>query len=259
MGIHNCKTCRDQPTPEGPSTCSGCGRSSANGAFFSWDSDRDPGWQKTGGGTAVFDEEVAINALRMLLLWGMVALVGVLFALWVASPAKAQTRQCVDWRYQRVCGAEWPYSDCRRGPRYCHRHAHRETYRRNDDRVRYYRTPDDDDRSWNRRDPREERGINCKPELVRVVGAAALSDEAATRAAVRAWQSTVAYDHGQKWMELSNARQYRWRCDRASSNESVLGRVGEALAGDAATQKRCVILARPCMLPMKDGDKDDKQ
>ncbi len=193
---------------------------------------------------------------------GMMLAVGLAFGgmFLLTSKANAQDgdRRDTRWHTQRFCAHYGWDGSCTRY-RYERRRTYAHTYRRNDittyrDGVRYYAAPRDDD--WQSRDPRYERGVECKSEVVRVVGSAALSDDAATRAAIRQWQATVAYDMGQKFMNLDNARGYRWRCDRASANESVLGKVGEALAGDAATQKRCVIIARPCMMPMKDGDKD---
>jgi hypothetical protein len=186
--------------------------------------------------------------------WAMRLLVLALsvLALWATvTQAKAQTRQCVSWGYQQYQSQEWPYRYYKR--RYCVRHAYVDSYRRD-----YRQTDEESDRSWNRRDPNDERGVACLPVRVRVVGPARLNEKTALEAAIRAWGSAVAYDHAEKYMEIADARRYLWRCNRASSNESVVGKAGEAVFGDAAVQKKCVVVATPCLPPMKEGDKDER-
>jgi len=214
--------------------------------------------QETGG--------APISLPRVLLVAVVTVIVGLLLLVALgAAIADAQEDDLV-WAKKKFCHyhawdgtcAQWRWRKYRvqRHHRY---HEPRQHYRDSSSDVRHYRSRDyDDGRGWEYRDPRSERGIDCKSFFVRVVGAAALSDEAATRAAVRSWQSTVAYDMGQKYMELANARDYRFRCDRASSNESPLGKLGELVAGDSATQKRCVVIARPCMMPMQEAKDDER-
>jgi hypothetical protein len=91
------------------------------------------------------------------------------------------------------------------------------------------------------------------------VGEAHLSEKGAMDAAIRQWAASVRYDLGEKFMEIENARHYRWRCDRASTNESTVGKIAEGITGGAAGwQRRCVVIARPCMQPVKRGDKDSR-
>ncbi len=122
-----------------------------------------------------------------------------------------------------------------------------------------------EDEGWNRRDPRDERGISCKDVTpVRVVGRKHLTQAGAIKDAVGHWESTIGYDFGEKFASMENARGYRWRCDKASTNETALGKVGEfvgnvASGGTADTfYKRCAVVATPCMQPMQRGDEDKR-
>lgn len=184
------------------------------------------------------------------------------------SQAEAQTEQGPNWdaihkrRGDRWVCREWP-AGCAWEARKRHYYRPRSYeprgyYERNEPRVySYYRRERDEER-WERRDPGSERGVRCKDETVRVVGGAHLTKEGAINDAIRQWQSTVRYDHGERFMDAENARGYRWRCDRASTNESTVGKIGEALGRGDGFQKRCVVLARPCMMPVARGDKDDR-
>ena len=127
-----------------------------------------------------------------------------------------------------------------------------------DVRVRYYAAPRRDDDTWERRDPSLERGVSCKDDIVRVVGGLHLTKDGAINDAVRQWQSTVRYDFGERYMDIEQARGYVWRCDRAGTNETLAGRVGEAISGGNGFQRRCVVMARPCRMPMARGDKDER-
>ena len=162
-------------------------------------------------------------------------------------------RVCVQRVLVTIPG-EWP-TYTRREVR-CVRWAHTH------DGPRYYAPPrhreHDEDGGWERRDPRYERGVQCNAETIRVVGEAHLTKEGALNSAIRQWQSTVRYDWGEKRMDIENARDYRWRCDRASTNESTLGRVGDAVTGGSAYQRRCVVIARPCQMPVARGDEDKR-
>lgn len=131
----------------------------------------------------------------------------------------------------------------------------------------YYAAPrrDYDEERWEGRDAREDRGVECKRDLVhggplfvQVVGDAKLNQENALKSAVDQWKKQIRFDHGERFMEIENARHYRWRCNLASTNESTVGKIGEAFVGDAATQKRCTVVAQPCVLPMIRGDKDER-
>lgn len=177
-------------------------------------------------------------------------IVGIVAAL-LPVPAAGQPEPSINWRSIRqrqwVCrewgGCGWEYR-----------------WRRVQIEPRYYAAPrrDWDEERWERRDPASERGVQCKDNLVRVVGEAHLTQDGALNAAVRQWSATVRYDAGEKFMSIENARAYRWRCDRASTNESTAGKIGEALSGGSAYQRRCVVQAIPCLVPTIRGDKDDR-
>jgi hypothetical protein len=111
---------------------------------------------------------------------------------------------------------------------------------------------------WERRDESLERGEFCKDEVVRVVGVEHVTEAGAKEAAIRQWQATVRYDYGERYLDIENARQMRWRCDRSGTNESLAGRVGEAVTGGSGYLKRCIVMAVPCMTPLHKSDKEEQ-
>lgn len=166
-------------------------------------------------------------------------------------PTQAEAQSCPCGSYRVRVARDWPWDQyerrCYRCPRY-----------EESTRVYGYERRSDEER-WERRDPSREVGISCKGTMVRVVGQSELSEKGAMNAAVRQWQSTVSYDYGEKFMNVENARAYRWRCDRASTNESFIGKLAEgASGGDSGFRRRCVVIAEPCMQPTKAGDKDER-
>lgn len=178
------------------------------------------------------------------------ALALVALAILAPSPVEAQD-QDITWALRRFCGAyAWDGSCAHWRYRRVRTHVYRPT------RVYAYERRDRDDERWERRNIASERGEHCKDTIVRVVGGAHLTKDGAMNDAIRQWQATVRYDHGERFMEIENARGYRWRCDRASTNETTVGKIGEALSGGSGFQKRCVVVAKPCMMPVVRGDKD---
>jgi hypothetical protein len=111
-------------------------------------------------------------------------------------------------------------------------HSHHRYYRprARQTEVRYYRTPevdrDDDMRGWECRD------------RVRGLGTQWIGTEGALEAAKKDWMERVRYDHGEKWIDMTNARSFESRCSRVSIGE-VVGQV----------TYRCEIMARPCKPP----------
>lgn len=181
----------------------------------------------------------------------------------LAVPAQADHCASYGARYQQQ--REWPFSIYRE--RYCRHWARSEATRvyAYERRDRYYHEHDDSER-WERRDPSSEKGVSCKTEVgpIRVIGGKHLTQPGAIKDAVGRWESSIGYDYGEKYMSMENARGYRWRCDKASTNETTLGRVGENIAGAItggnadAYYKRCVVIALPCMRPVERGDEDKR-
>jgi hypothetical protein len=147
--------------------------------------------------------------------------------------------------------------DVRREERHEERRDWREARReeRRDLRRDRRREREDD---WERRDESLERGEFCKDEVVRVVGVEHVTEAGAKEAAIRQWQATVRYDFGERYLDIENARHMRWRCDRSGTNESIAGRVGEAVTGGAGYLKRCIVMAVPCMTPLHKNDKEEQ-
>lgn len=78
--------------------------------------------------------------------------------------------------------------------------------------------------------------------------------------AVRRWQASVRADFGERFMDISSAKNIVYDCHRSSSNESFagkaaefIGRQVEKLTGDEedAYKKRCVVVATPCREPLR--------
>ncbi len=107
-------------------------------------------------------------------------------------------------------------------------------------------------------------GPLCVPRIITAKGGAAQTEDGALNQAKRAVRAMIRADFGEVYIDLASAKQSTYRCWRASTNESVLGRVGERAAGAFGFdgyQKRCQIWLQPCMPPrvpleMKGGDRD---
>lgn len=144
-------------------------------------------------------------------------------ALLAAPDAYGQTRQCVEWGRRHVCSEQWPYDRCR-WQRYCVRHNWVAGYEQ-----RY----DDDDRRKFRGDRSE-----CKA-IRRVTGDQHLTVDGAKKAANDAWSGAVRFYHGERFMDLSNAREIAYDCSRSSIKEGGVTTLGQSL-------QRCEVAAIPC-------------
>lgn len=91
-----------------------------------------------------------------------------------------------------------------------------------------------------REDDREDR---CKP-VRRVVGQQALSVDGAKKEANEAWAASVRFHHGEKYLDLANARHVTYSCSRSSIKEAG---TSVTTLGQAFT--RCEIEAVPCRPP----------
>ena len=104
----------------------------------------------------------------------------------------------------------------------------------------------DRDRDRDRRAERDERGWACL-DKVRGLGTQWIGTEGALEAAKKDWMERVRYDHGESFIDMTNAKDFESRCGRVSIGE-VVGQV----------TYRCEILARPCKPPMKETAQTSK-
>ena len=121
------------------------------------------------------------------------------------------------------------------------------------ERVRLYREAEfeADRRAEHREERRDEhafeddRGFRCQ-ELVRGVGTEWIGQEGALKAARKDWMERVRYDHGERFIDMTNDREEVARCSRVSIGE-VVGQV----------MYRCEIVARPCQAPMEQAHMEE--
>ena len=93
-----------------------------------------------------------------------------------------------------------------------------------------------------RRDERgfdDDRGFHCL-EPIRGVGTEWIGQEGALKGARKDWMERVRYDHGERFIDMTNDRDEVSRCSRVSIGE-VAGQV----------MYRCEIVARPCQANME--------
>jgi hypothetical protein len=91
------------------------------------------------------------------------------------------------------------------------------------------------------------------------VGVEHLTDDGAKRAAETQWEATIRYDYGEKYANLGNARGMRWRCDKSSVSDTTVGKAVQTITGGAAAYKRCVIVARPCLVGMEREESEERK
>ena len=103
------------------------------------------------------------------------------------------------------------------------------------------------DRDRDRKDrERADAGWQCL-DKVRGLGTQWIGTEGALDAARKDWMERVRYDHGESFIDMTNAKDFESRCGRVSIGE-VAGQV----------TYRCEILARPCKPPLKEMAKSTK-
>ena len=112
---------------------------------------------------------------------------------------------------------------------------YRQAPRRYDPPVYAYRRErEDDDRG---------RGRHCR-ESYRTVGNQHVAVQGAKAEADKAWIQAIRFHHGEKYMDMANAKGVSYTCSRSS--------VGETLG---QTFSRCEIEARPCRAEREDGER----
>lgn len=98
--------------------------------------------------------------------------------------------------------------------------------------------------------------VGCYPG-VEAYSVEANSEDGAWRDAQRNWENQVRAMVGEKWMDVRNALNVEKQCWVASGNQSVVGRVSEAVGRVVGTDNvdgrkhRCRILAKPCQAPIE--------
>jgi hypothetical protein len=97
---------------------------------------------------------------------------------------------------------------------------------------------------YTRRD--DDRG-DCKP-TIRVVGQQALSVDSAKKEANEAFAAMTRFHHGEKYLDLANARRVTYTCSRSSIKEA-----GTSVTTLGQSFTRCEIEATPCR-PQRDRE-----
>ena len=143
----------------------------------------------------------------------------------------------------------WDWEIGYKRPGFVHHH-HRNPHNVSDvdrERVRLYREAElgAERRAEHREERRDERGFeddrgfHCL-EPIRGVGTEWIGQEGALEAARKDWMERVRYDHGERFIDMTNDRDEVSSCSRVSIGE-VLGKV----------MYRCEIFARPCQAHME--------
>jgi len=149
----------------------------------------------------------------------MIRYLALAFALVLAVPAFA-----TDW--------DWDLNSSPSTARRAHARHVRHYYR-------HVNIEADKDRDRHERE-RADNGWQCL-DKVRGLGTQWIGTEGALEAAKKDWMERVRYDHGESYIDMTNARDFESRCGRVSIGE-VAGQV----------TYRCEIMARPCKPPMKE-------
>jgi hypothetical protein len=112
-------------------------------------------------------------------------------------------------------------------------------------RIRHFRRHNYEPKvmAFVKREPEPEKrddGWQCL-DKVRGLGTQWIGTEGALDAAKKDWMERVRYDHGESYIDMTNAKEFESRCGRTS--------IGE-IAGQVTY--RCEIMARPCKPPMQE-------
>jgi hypothetical protein len=163
----------------------------------------------------------------------MLKYVALALPLVVALPAAPTTAAAGDWDW--AIGSGSPDTRTRKKARRYKRHSYQP-------RVMAY----------SKREPaksarKSDDGFQCL-DMVRGLGTQWIGTSGALEAAKKDWMERVRYDHGESYIDMTNARDFESRCGRTSIGE-VAGQV----------TYRCEIQARPCKAPMKDVRADKIQ
>lgn len=136
----------------------------------------------------------------------------------------------------------------RNTPRYRPAHPHRRIVREPARVYGYVHTPEPKIRV--QRD--ELSDVTCFPMLEGLSGEHH-SEDAAYTDAVRDWRARTRFKYGERFALLDHANGLERQCVQSSVNQTITGRVAEAVGGSAGQLHRCEIRARPCMAPTAFG------
>jgi hypothetical protein len=162
----------------------------------------------------------------------MVRYIALAAALALAAPASASD---LNWDWNLGSGSAT--AKHRSAARYAHRrHRHRSS---SNTKVMAYVKREETAKT-------EDDGFQCV-EKVRGLGTQWIGTQGAMEAAKKDWMERVRYDHGESYVDMSNAREFETRCGRVS--------IGE-IAGQVTY--RCEVHARPCKPPLKEMTKAAK-
>ena len=143
----------------------------------------------------------------------------------------------------QACASDWDW-DMRSGSPTAHRgrvaYYHRKHHPR--PRVMAYER-----RSVERAERQDEDGGGKCVEKVRGLGTQWIGTKGALDAAKKDWMERVRYDHGESFVDMTNAKDFESRCGRVSIGE-VAGQV----------TYRCEIVARPCKAPLMEASGSKK-
>ncbi len=164
----------------------------------------------------------------------MLKYVTLALALAIAAPAFASD---IDWDWSLGSGS--PQAKHRNAQYAQRRHRHHSTASADATKVMAYAKREESAKT-------EKDGFQCV-EKVRGLGTQWIGTEGAMSAAKKDWMERVRYDHGESYVDMSNARDFESRCGRVS--------IGE-IAGQVTY--RCEVHARPCKPPLKEVTKADQ-
>ena len=137
-----------------------------------------------------------------------------------------------------ACASDWDW-DMRSGSPMANRgrvsYYHRKHHPR--PRVMAYER-----RSVERAERKDDDGGGKCVDKVRGLGTQWIGTKGALDAAKKDWMERVRYDHGESFVDMTNAKDFESRCGRVSIGE-VAGQV----------TYRCEIVARPCKPPLKEA------
>lgn len=159
----------------------------------------------------------------------------VIWVLWPTAASAQEERRDIRWATQRFCAHYSWDGSCARY-RYERRRYYVQRQYREPERIRYYAAPQ---RDWDEERDDGRRGV-CR-EIRRAVGDQHLTVDGAKKAANDAWAGAVRFHHGEKFIDLANARHMVYVCSRSSIKEG-----GTSVTTLGQQLNRCELEAVPC-------------